>query len=136
MGCNDKGGASPLCRYNLAETFTLTQNCTLAIRQQCVSTGKTCRPSEYIKTHRATFFPTPGSDSKKVSASLSLILRNGLRVGSPNFATMMSKRLRIAFAFWFDRPPLAIGHAIYSAGASAIRRWVGKVSFSDRKVLR
>ncbi|MDD5301400.1 MAG: hypothetical protein PHD65_13035 [Gallionella sp.] len=82
----------------------LTQPRRLAIRQQCVSTGKTFLPNEYIKTHRATFFPTPGSDNKKASASSSLILRNGFRVGSPNFSTMMSKRLRIAFAFWFDRP--------------------------------
>ena len=51
---------------------------------------------------------------------LVFILRNGFNVGSPNFATMTSKRSRIAFAFWFDNPPLTMGRAIYSAGASAI----------------
>jgi hypothetical protein len=98
----------------------LTQPRRRAMRQQCVSTGNTCLPSEYIRTQRATFLPTPGSDSKKASASSSLILRNGPRVGSPNFATITSRRSRIAFAFWFDSPPLTIGRAIYSADASAI----------------
>lgn len=98
----------------------LTQPRRQAMRQQCVSTGKTCLPSEYIKTQRATFLPTPGSDNKKASASSSLILCNGFRVGSPNSAMITSKRLRIALAFWLDKPPLTIGRAIYSAGASAI----------------
>lgn len=114
----------------------LTQPRRLATRQQCVSTGKTCLPSEYISTHRATFLPTPGSDNKKASASSSLISRNGFRVGSPNSATITSRSPRIALAFWFDSPPLTMGRAIYSAGASAMRRWVGKASFSERKLLR
>ncbi len=40
------------------------------MRQQCVSTGNTCLPSEYIKTQRAVFFPTPGSDNKNAAYAL------------------------------------------------------------------
>lgn len=98
----------------------LIQPSRLAILQQCASTGNTFLFKEYNKTHRATFFPTPGSDSKKDSASLSLILPSGFKVGLPNFSTMISRIVRIAFAFLFASPPLVIDMAIYSAAASAI----------------
>ncbi len=53
------------------------------IRQQFESTGKTARTSEYIMTHRALFFPTPGSDPRYSSHSASLIARSGESVGAP-----------------------------------------------------
>ncbi len=75
----------------------LTHPIRLEIRQQCVSTGNTFLPSEYINTQREIFLPTPGKDNKNLSASLSSIDLNGSSVGLPKRSTMESSKERIAF---------------------------------------
>ena len=114
----------------------LTHPSRIEIRQQCVSTGKTFRSREYINTQRAIFLPTPGRDNKNDSASLSSIDRNGSRVTEPKRLTMESSRLRIAFAFKVDKPPLAIVLAISSVVAFNNFSLVEKAFLIERKEFR
>jgi len=68
-GEQDRSGLVGLTHPSLRQT-----------RQQCLSTGNTGRPSEYIITHLAVFFPTPGREANNASHSLVLAMRSGASV--------------------------------------------------------
>jgi hypothetical protein len=93
-------------------------------RQQCVSTGKTPRPSEYIITHRATLVPTPSSDVRNASHCSSFICLSGASVTLPKAASMRSQMILILRDFVGDKPPCFSGPAIFLrlalAGASKL----------------
>ena len=95
------------------------------MRQQCVSTGKTFLPSEYIITHRATFGPTEGNARRNSSAWQSENLFNGAKVSFPKRSMMMSEIFRIARDFCFANPPERIARSICFTLATARDARVG-----------
>src|SRR5690606_26312945 len=84
---NRRSGGMPACtrsisrgEHDLSARVARTQLKRRQIRQQFESTGNMLRPSEYIMTQRAVFLPTPGSDIRYSSHSMSAIARNGANV--------------------------------------------------------
>ena len=106
------------------------------MRQQCTSTGKVLRPSEYIITQRATFLPTPGRLVKRRSHSASLIRRRGASVGLPNCAVVFCIMALMAHAFFFAKPPRAIAAEISGILAAANIPFDGNRLRKARKVSR
>ena len=70
-----------------------------AIRQQWVSTGQTSRPRDYIITHLATFFPTPGNEVRNASQAASSRPCKGASVSRPKRSMIASQVFRIACDF-------------------------------------
>src|SRR5438046_1347084 len=95
-----------------SDPLALTQPNRRHTRQQCVSTGNTSRPSEYIITHRATLMPTPGRDVRKASHRSSLIRFNGDSVTFPNSVLMRLQMARILLDLVGESPPGFSGFAI------------------------
>src|SRR5690606_20467694 len=91
---------------------------------------------EYIITHRAVFFPTPGRESKNRSLSSSVIARKGASVGFPKRDMIALINCLMVIAFWLYRPPGRIASAISSSLAAASRSKVGNARFRDKYVSR
>jgi len=91
-----------------------TQPSRLLTRQQCVSTGNTCRSSENSITQRAVLSPTSGRAVKNASHSSSFQRASGASVGRPNACTTWSRIERMPRALRWESPPRAMAAAISS----------------------
>ena len=131
--CRRSASRAPHCP---SSRVALTQPSRRQIRQQCVSTGKTVRPREYIITHRATLVPTPGRSVRNASHWSSLIRFSGDRVIFPNAALMRRQITWILLDLVGDSPPDFSGFAMPSPRPSPAPQSVetpgaGRQSSSD-----